>query len=370
MRLKDYLHPADATKPPRRALLFAVALMTVIEVVVVVTQLDYYRTLKGMSPQVFGWSVRVYLAVPVITGALSLYFATLSSAVIDVNRGRYRLYLRLMWFFAAVAAAVNAIHSWEHIGDNTHATALVLGALSLCSPLVWHTYAAFRIAVALDGYSIADVAKIARQWVRHPVFTIKCGYTLDLFPDMTREQVWEHVTARKRAKIAAKWAAAPVAVDVAAVDAAPVNRVEVPAPRVNRVDAPAVERRDLNPNRIDRELVDLEALFTREPAVTSAVNAAAPVEPVKREPVNNTADSAGEPRRTLLIIAEWFDRQEAAPGTALRSQAAIARERGCSAAYVSKVFTACARGEHADPRPVDDDVTDAVAVGVNTGELS
>lgn len=394
---------AVPARTARRIMVAAVALVATIDLVIVVTQLDYYRGLDGLTPTVGGVVMRIYALVPVLGEALSLFFGMLATYAITRDAGRYRRYLRLMWVFASIAAVVNSSHVWHHVNaDDRLITALVLGGLSLAGPLVWHTFTGLRVAVEVTGASIAELAAVARQWARHPWLSWRCARWVDLFPEYTRADVWEMVTRAKREKVLQK---------VGGISVNRVNSVNTPVHTVsvNRVN-PAVDT-SVNPavdsaagwrhwwaawrggkrstgqltagelvntpvdNQVNpgsellsrADVADLDAAFgpvdvvgelgviggdgerltppvdtPRSPRPTRAVN--------RRASSEHPAESTGELRNKALIVTEWFtDHQPGQLNPERRSQAAIARARGVSKSYVCRLFGECAEGKHANP---------------------
>lgn len=331
----------------RRALLFTLGLMSGMLVIVISTQVAYYRPMAGLTPEFgsAGWlRVRVYLTVPVITELLSMNMAVLAGYVIDKNKGRYRLYIRFMWIFAGIGAAVNLRGGWEHVGDNTHMTALVLAGMSLCVPLIWHMYTGMRIAIEVSGRTIAEIARVGRQWTRHPVLSFKTARAVELFPEMTRDDVWEKVAHRARYKREQKWNEIDTSAHPRKQLAAALRvlaRVRTPRDLLARwSDKPAPAGGDTpvnEPCTVDDD---------RAPGGTSGVNTLLVDPPTP-------AETTGEIKVRDLVVRAWFEvHGEHLPVKGEQPwgyQAKLAAQVGRSKSYVTKVFNECRNGVHSNP---------------------
>lgn len=335
----------------RRALLFTMSLMLVMLVIVISTQVAYYRPMVGLTPEFgsHGWlRVRVYLTVPIITELLSMNMACLAGYVIDRNKGRYRLYIRAMWVFAAFGAVVNLRGGWEHVGDKSHITAFVLAGMSLAVPLIWHFYTGMRIAIEVSGRTIAEIARVGRQWTRHPVLAIKTARSVELFPELTRDEVWERVAHRARCKREQKWNG----VDTSAhpgeqMDKAirVLDRARTPWDLVKRwIRTPAPAGGD---NPVNGSVNRLSTGVDKSSqGGTSGVNT------LVADPT--PAETTGEIRiRDMIVLAYYSVNGEHLPvaerGQPYGYQSQLAAQTGKSKSYVSQIFGKCKTGVYPNP---------------------
>jgi hypothetical protein len=337
----------------RRPLFAALVLDAALLWVIIPTQIGYYRLVGGLNPEIGPLVLRTYLMVPIVTESLSAFFGLMAGFVIDHGTGRYKLYLRLMWFFAAVAALVNVKNGWLHVDDGTHVTAFLLGGLSLCVPLVWHSYTGMRVAVKV-GLTIAELSRIYRGWFRHPLFSFRTARAVDLFPTMTRQEVWDMIVMNHRDKLVQKWTTKPEqrrelrrqerdGLNAGLLALAGVRHVADIVFRFRWKTRPARPEPGMNRkvNQVDEGV----------PGSTSAVQ----VSERPGAPAETPAETTGELRAASFLIYVWHEfcgehlgeRRLSSPprGTGAR----LAREHNVSASYVSKVFGQCARGELQNP---------------------
>lgn len=343
----------------RRPLLFTLGLMAVMLVIVISTQISYYRPMAGLTPEfgASGWlRVRVYLTVPVITELLSMQMACLAGYVIDRNRGRYTRYIRMMWAFAAVGAAVNLRGGWEHIADGTHVIAFVLAGMSLAVPLVWHSYTGMRIAVDITGMSIAEIARIGRQWTRHPRLSYSTARAVELFPELSRDEVWERVSHAARAKRDAKWNGVETSGNPRAqLDRAVHNLRSVRSPEDLKTwwkdRAPAGGDQAMNkPGNIGETNVFPDVHESSHPPTSDVhILVAEPPTP---------AETTGDIRVRDMVVRAWFEvhgehlvhKREQPRGYQTQLAADVHRSKS----YVSKIFTDCRNGVYPNPFTVNE----------------
>lgn len=302
----------------QRIAMFAVVLSLVIELTIVATQVPYYAQLPGMAPTLAGFMFRVYWMMPIITGALTLYYGAAAAFVVDKKSGRYSRYLRLMWFFASIGALVNINHSLRLMGDQDWITAVVLGGGSLASPLVLHSWTGLRIAID-SGFSLQDLVVTGRRWVRHPQLSIQFAYRLDLFPELDASEVWEMTVRQTRERVLTK---------------------------VNKVAA------ESRPGKRSERKVHKE-VHSPDP-VNSAVNS----EGSQAVPAETEAETTAERdlKLTTLVAAYYLMNDGVHPK---RTQKFISEAALVSEGYTSTVFRACKAGKY--PRPDDGLIADVAA---------
>lgn len=299
----------------QRIAISAVLLSLTIEATIVATQVPYYKNLPGMAPTLGGVLLRVYWMMPIITGGLTLFFGAMAAYVIDKQTGHYRRYLRLMWFFAAIGAAVNITHSLSLLGGKEWITALVLGGGSLASPLVLHSWTGLRLAIT-SGFSLQDLVTAGRRWVRHPKLSLQYAYRLDLFPELHPSEVWEMTVRSTRAKVLDK-----------------INGVPSGRRRKSRgKDAVHSGSAPVNPE-------------------VKPVNSLVP-------PAETEAETTAERhlRKSMLVGAYYVVHEGVHP---MRTQQFVSEVAGASPSYTSRIFRECKQGKH--PRP-DDGLIDDLAV--------
>jgi hypothetical protein len=296
----------------QRIAAFAFVLALGIELTIVVTQVPYYASLPGMAPTVAGVLVRIYWAMPLITGGLTLFFGAMAAYVITKQSGHYKRYLRLMWFFAAIGAAVNVNHSLQLLGAKNWITALVLGGGSLASPLVLHSWSGLRIAITVSGFSIQDLMVTGRRWVRHPILSVKFAYRLDLFPEFTADEVWEMTVRGTRRRVLDK------------VEGVSVSRWWQWRRRASEPRSEPVNR-----------------------AVNSVNSHAVPAE----TPAETTAER--NLKLTTLVAAFYLNKEGVHPQ---RTQKFVSEAANAAASYTSRVFAECKKAKH--ERPSDEVMAD------------
>lgn len=157
----------------------ALSASTVLAIVVVLTQVEFYVGLFGASATPLDWFPALNLSylTPIAQESLAWVFTVMSVFAVVNNKPSAR-YERLMWLFSAIAAVVNAGHN---ISEGRAFTGLVLGGFSVAGPLLVH-YALRWDRDAQSDLSAADfrqaaidravfVARRAAQIVRHPVYS-------------------------------------------------------------------------------------------------------------------------------------------------------------------------------------------------------
>jgi hypothetical protein len=314
----------------RRILYLALVLVVAIEVTITVTQIPFYRDLPNLQPEVGGRKWPVYVMLPMLTTALTVYFAAAAGFVISKDAGRYRRYLRLMWFFASIGAVINVTHALnqlERAGSGEWLSAVFLGSGSLFTPIVWHTYAGIKVTTTIKLMSIAELMAISRQWARHPRLSWRCAQYVDLFPSLDRAQVWEMVIRQSRNKALIKLGVQP----------APERHQETPASwrkpstwKRGKVEATSIDD--------DAALAELEVSLAL-PAAPGRMSQETPEEtwkPADEGPCETTAER--EYKRVWVAAAYYLINQAQVPRV---TQSEVARLLETTPGTVSKVFAAC-----------------------------
>jgi hypothetical protein len=241
----------------RRGLLaFTLSAMVLLFGIIVATQLDFYRQLDGMKPTILGVSIPVYLAVPVATELLSLLYGAYATFCLYTRRGNYSKYVRWMWIYASIAAVVNASHSITHLdASDAGLTALVLGGASLASPGAWHAYIGMTLAVRRSAATGVSIIARGRRTLKHPILTRRFHWSVDVFPDLSHDEVWAMVAGAKRARLASKYEAQ--------AKAAQTGKPKAQQPKAPKVKAqPVVEPKAQEPKA---PVVEAQAVETQEP---------------------------------------------------------------------------------------------------------
>lgn len=306
----------------QRIAVFAFVLALGIEATIVITQVPYYAGLPGMAPTVAGALVRIYWAMPLMTGGLTLFFGAMAAYTIAKKTGHYKRYLRLMWMFAVIGAVVNVTHSLQLLGGKNWVTALVLGGGSLASPLVLHSWSGLRIAITVSGSSIQELVVAGRRWIRHPILSVKFAYRLDLFPELHSAEVWEMTVRGTRQKVMDK-----------------VNGVKAVRPD-KKADKSASDR-------------DVHSVDAEVNSVNSAVNSVNSPPVPAETPAETTAER--NLKLTTLVAAFHLNKEGVHPQ---RSQKFISVAANAAPSYTSRIFAECRTGKHARP---DDQVMADVA---------
>ncbi|GAA2773878.1 DUF2637 domain-containing protein [Saccharopolyspora taberi] len=168
------------TKKRGRGLVWFVALAaaTLLGLVVVLTQVGFYRENLGDSTPV-EWLPQLDLAylTPIAVEGVAWVFTVMVAFAVVNNRpsGRYE---RLMWLFSSIAAGVNG---WHNIHGGDWLTGVVLGGMSIAGPLIVHMTLRWdrdaqqdRTAEQIRRATIERTVRALRRGAqvgRHPIYS-------------------------------------------------------------------------------------------------------------------------------------------------------------------------------------------------------
>lgn len=188
-----------------RVFLGVAALEGVGGVVVVLTQLGFYRDLTGLDIPLAGHVIKVWLAMPFVNEGFTWAYGAMATWSVHAKTGGAAKYVRRMWMSAAFTATVNIVHNVQHLGEPT--TGIVVGLFSLALPGLWHSFVGMTSAL-VSGRSAEDIKAAVRARVLHPWISLRtdriqdlmrCDRTTawDLAVVATVKQVCEELAKRK-----------------------------------------------------------------------------------------------------------------------------------------------------------------------------
>ncbi|AIG81363.1 Putative membrane protein (plasmid) [Amycolatopsis japonica] len=150
---------------------FAVAGLTLLAgVVIVVTQLNFYREISGLTFYVGDTKIVIWPLIPIMVEGFTWMFGAFATHAVRARTGGEGKFIRWMWFFATIAATVNVWHNWKTTHDPL--TAIVLGGASIAAPFLWHSYVGLTSAI-VEHRSVDDVKLAAKRRLRHPIISMR-----------------------------------------------------------------------------------------------------------------------------------------------------------------------------------------------------
>ncbi|WP_372672595.1 DUF2637 domain-containing protein [Amycolatopsis kentuckyensis] len=212
-----------------------VALLTLLAgAVIVVTQLNFYRDIPGLTIEVVGHKIIVWPLIPIMVEGFTWTFGAMATHAVRTKTGGAGKYIRWMWFFATIAATVNVYHNVRTTHDIL--TGVVLGGASIAAPFLWHSYVGMTSAI-VEHRSVEDVKLAAKRRLQHPRLSWRADRIQTLLM-CDRPTAWAYALVFKTSEIHDK-----VKADLGQrLDETPPQVGAVLAARVVRPNQPAVPK--------------------------------------------------------------------------------------------------------------------------------
>lgn len=153
-----------------RVFLGVAALEIVGGIVVVLTQLGFYRDLTGLDIPLAGHVIKVWLAMPFVNEGFTWAYGAMATWAVHAKTGNAAKYVRRMWMSAAFTATVNIVHNVQHLGEPT--TGVVVGLFSLALPGLWHSFVGMTSAL-VSGRSAEQIKAAVRARGLHPWISLR-----------------------------------------------------------------------------------------------------------------------------------------------------------------------------------------------------
>lgn len=219
-----------------------VALLTLLAgAVIVVTQLNFYRDIPGLTIEVVGHKIIVWPLIPVMVEGFTWTFGAMATHAVRTKTGGAGKYIRWMWFFATIAATVNVYHNVRTTHDIL--TGVVLGGASIAAPFLWHSYVGMTSAI-VEHRSVEDVKLAAKRRLQHPRLSWRADRIQTLLM-CDRPTAWAYALVFKTSEIHDK-----VKADLGQrLDETPPQVGAVLAARVVRPNQPAVPKAKAIPSK-------------------------------------------------------------------------------------------------------------------------
>jgi hypothetical protein len=223
----------------------------VIALVVVGTQVGFYRAVMHTQAVGFG---PVILDLPVFTPLATeavVWVCTLMAIVLVILDRPAALWTRSMWFFASIAAFVNAFHA-VHINHDLLG-GIVTGGLSIAGPFVVHLFVAWvnhlrtgrtlgeaRIDTAIRwasiGRALRAVVLTVLDHLVHPVTALRTIWVWRALRGASYDRAWWVAALPLRERLASRYAPRP------AEDRAPATVPPVRPDALTEIEPPVDER--------------------------------------------------------------------------------------------------------------------------------
>lgn len=100
-----------------------------------------------------------------------------------------------MWVLSLIAAIINFFHGWALAEDVM--SGLVLGGVSILSPLAWHSYVTLS-REQRAGLNLAELREIALQRLMHPIIYTRAASLRTLNPEWGAARAWEMASVGAR----------------------------------------------------------------------------------------------------------------------------------------------------------------------------
>lgn len=169
-RNKSFLRRKLDWARDNRVFLLVATLTLIAGVVIVLLQLGFYRTLKGLVIPLHTWNIPVWLALPLVNEGFTWTFGAMAAFAVKKQQGNPSKYVQYMWVSAGIESVITVSHNVSTVGD--FLTGVATGALSLAAPFLWHTYVGMSQAFE-EGKTAQQIKQEIRTRILHPIYSFR-----------------------------------------------------------------------------------------------------------------------------------------------------------------------------------------------------